>query len=119
MAPFAPCAGSGGAAGGTGIAVHTADLTAGRLADTGIALPAGGWIRLVGTVAAGAYFAVSIPVALLSGLTAAAADDDLTNTAPFPTGHQTALVNFGHTSGGKLLMGSATAGAATLTAYRG
>ena len=77
-----------GSAGGQIGSGFAASLTASRLSDTGISLPSGGWIRLIGSVAAGAYFAVSIPVALLSGLTEAAADDDLTNTAPFATGRE-------------------------------
>ena len=86
----------------------SASLTASRLADTGISLPRGGRIRLIGSVADGSHFALLVPVALLSTLTAKAPGDDLTHTAPFGAG--SALVNFGRTSGGHLLMGSAMSG---------
>ena len=51
----------------------SASLTASRLADTGISLPRGGRIRLIGSVADGSHFALLVPVALLSTLTAKAA----------------------------------------------
>ena len=94
---------------------YSASLPANRLADTGIALPAGGWIRLVGSVAAGAYFALGIPV---SALLESSAGATLTNTAVFGAGgaHHISLAR---TSGAALLMGSVTVGGATVSAYRG
>ena len=87
---------------------YAASLIQNRLADTGISLPRGGRIRLIGSEADGSHFALLVPVVLLSTLTAKAPGDDLTHTAPFGAG--SALVNFGRTSGGHLLMGSAMSG---------
>ena len=64
------------------------------------------------SVAAGAYVALTVPVSLLSGLTAKAAGDDLIGTAPFPAGNAHG-VNFARTSGENILMGSVSHGAAT------
>ena len=97
---------------------YAASLTQNRLADTGISLPSGGWIRLVGSVASGAYFALTLPLSLFDGLTAKAPGDNLGGTAPFPAGSAHG-VNFSRTSGGNLLMGSVSGGAAVPSAYRG
>ena len=99
----------------------TLSATAGNFSDTSIELPTTGWIHLVGTMTVGNAFAIYIPVALITDLTAAA-DGDAgtigTLAVQFSTGHATYKVRFGHTTGGNLLIASGTASlAATLTVY--
>ena len=97
---------------------YAASLAQNRLADTGISLPSGGWIRLIGSVATGAYFALTLPVALLrSELTAKAPGDNLMGASIFGAGSAHSVA-FAASSGGGLLVGSVTAGAATVAAYR-
>ena len=92
-------------------------------ADTSIALPADGWIRLIGSVAGGSYFSVSTPAVLIDdkteGTVGTAPDTD-TDAVQFPAaaGMTTRTVSFGHDSSGNILIASNAAGAAILSVYQ-
>ena len=96
-------------------------LAINTFADSGVALPTSGWIRLVGTVAAGSGFSISIPVSLINGLVEEVAGQlaAVATGVKFPAaaGLASVTVLFGHDSSGNILIASNTAEAATLSVY--
>ena len=75
-----------------------------------IALPADGWLRLVGSVAGGSYFSVSIPASLIDDLTEGRCWDSAETQGPnavkfaAAAGDAPATVSFGHDASGNILI---------------
>ena len=101
---------------------YSGTLMADEFTDTGVALPSSGWIRLIGSIAAGSGFSVVIPVSLIDDLTEDAAgsdpaDDTAVRFSAAPGMSVFLNVYFGHNAAGNILMADHAGGAATLSVY--
>ena len=102
---------------------YSGTLVADTFADTGVALPSSGWIRLVGKVAVSSGFAVTIPVSLIGALTewvigdAPSAGENAVKFNAAPGINVFIYVAFGHDAAGNILIASNSGGISTLSVY--